>query len=93
MDIKPARLSRAGSSQEPAMAVIASKLCKEPHLPAFSAVIGWVRRVVAKTAHVTRQAMDIIAEARLQRAMLEVELYRNRYRLSSKNDDDLPVVR
>ena len=33
------------------------------------------------------------AEARIHRARLEAELYLNRYRLRSKNDDDLPIVR
>ena len=75
------------------MSVIASKLRKEPHVPALAAFAGWARRVVANSAHVARQTIDIIAEARLQRAALEIELYRNRYRLSSKNDDDLPVIR
>jgi hypothetical protein len=27
------------------------------------------------------------------RALIEAELYRNRYKHSSKNDDDLPIVR
>jgi hypothetical protein len=34
-----------------------------------------------------------IAEARLHKALLEAELYRNRYTHTSKNDEDLPVVR
>jgi len=33
------------------------------------------------------------AEARMQRANIEIEFYRNRYKHSSKNDDDLPIVR
>jgi hypothetical protein len=36
---------------------------------------------------------DAIAEARAQKAMIEAELYLNRYRHTSKNDDDLPIVR
>ena len=36
---------------------------------------------------------DAIAEARVHRAMIEAELYRKRYLHSSKNDDDLPIVR
>jgi hypothetical protein len=36
---------------------------------------------------------EAIAEARVQKAMIEAELYRNRYMHTSKNDDDLPVVR
>lgn len=33
-----------------------------------------------------------IADVRIHRARLEVELYRNRYRLRTKNDDDLPIM-
>jgi uncharacterized protein YqgV (UPF0045/DUF77 family) len=36
---------------------------------------------------------ETIIEVRTQRAILETELFRSRYRLSSKNDDDLPIVR
>jgi len=36
---------------------------------------------------------DAIAEARLQKAMIEAELYQKRYFHTSKNDDDLPIVR
>ena len=32
-------------------------------------------------------------ETRRQRTLLETELFRGRYHLSSKNDDDLPIVR
>jgi hypothetical protein len=32
-------------------------------------------------------------EARENRRKLEAELFRNRYHLSSKNDNDLPIVR
>jgi len=43
-----------------------------------------------------RRCVDImgaIAEARMHRAMIEAELYLKRCRHSSKNDDDLPVLR
>ena len=36
---------------------------------------------------------DAIAEARAQKAMIEAELYQKRYLHSSKNDDDLPIIR
>jgi hypothetical protein len=42
-----------------------------------------------------RQCIDIleaVAEARMHRAMIEAELYLKRYRHSSKNDYDLPVL-
>jgi hypothetical protein len=35
---------------------------------------------------------ETIVEARTQRAILEAELFHGRYRLSSKNDDDLPII-
>ena len=34
-----------------------------------------------------------LAEVRENRAKIEAELFRGRYHISSKNDDDLPVVR
>jgi hypothetical protein len=36
---------------------------------------------------------DVIADVREIRRKLEAELFHNRYRLVSKNDDDLPIVR
>jgi len=38
-------------------------------------------------------AIEAIAEARMHRAMIEAELYLKRYKHSSKNDNDLPVLR
>ncbi len=34
-----------------------------------------------------------VAQARADRARVEAELFHGRYHLSSKNDDDLPLVR
>ena len=34
-----------------------------------------------------------LAQARADRARVEAELFHGRYHLSSKNDDDLPLVR
>jgi hypothetical protein len=34
-----------------------------------------------------------VAQARAGRARVEAELFHGRYHLSSKNDDDLPLVR
>ena len=48
------------------------------------AVAGWMVIVRFSTA---------LAEQRMHRALIEAELYRNRYTHSSKNDDDLPIVR
>jgi hypothetical protein len=38
-------------------------------------------------------AFDAVLEARAQRAMIEAQLYLNRCKHTSKNDDDLPVLR
>ena len=56
-------------------------------------IAGLLRKSVASLAKLLMQAVDAIAEARMQRAAIEAELYFNRYRHSSKNDDDLPIVR
>ena len=45
---------------------------------------------------VGRRRIDVveaIAEARMQRAMIEAKMYCNRSKHSSKNDDDLPAFR
>jgi len=52
-----------------------------------------LRHLIASVARLIVGISDAIAEARLQKALIEAELYRNRYRHTSKNDDDLPVVR
>ncbi|HZL27461.1 MAG TPA: hypothetical protein VFC39_13130 [Acidobacteriaceae bacterium] len=48
------------------------------------AAAGWM--VVARFS-------TALAEQRMHRTLIEAELYRNRYTHSSKNDDDLPIVR
>ena len=50
-------------------------------------------RAVAKGRTLLSQLRDSMAETRRQREILEAELFRGRYHLSSKNDDDLPIVR
>ena len=53
------------------------------HLRAFLRVAGsWITI-----------AFDAVLEARAQRAMIEAQLYLNRCKHTSKNDDDLPVLR
>jgi hypothetical protein len=39
------------------------------------------------------RVFEAIAEARMHRAMIEAQLYLNRCKYASKNDDDLPVLR
>jgi hypothetical protein len=56
------------------------------------AIVRFVREAILNAARLIGHALQAIAEARAQRAMIEAELYLNRYKHSSKNDDDLPVV-
>jgi len=57
------------------------------------AIIGRLRKALAAAGRVLASAYETLAEARLQKAMIEAELYRNRYMHASKNDDDLPIIR
>jgi hypothetical protein len=53
-------------------------------------------RLRSALATLGRRCVDVveaIAEARMHRAMIEAALYLKRYKHSSKNDDDLPVLR
>ena len=88
------------------MSVIVSKTRKDlefaatsvrgNHAPIMSAVsdaLRCARKAAVKSAQLLMHAAAATAEARMQRAAIEAELYRNRYKHSSKNDDDLPVVR
>jgi hypothetical protein len=47
----------------------------------------------AKARDLIAQLRRTMVEVRANRAKLEAELFRNRYHISSKNDDDLPIVR
>lgn len=51
-----------------------------------------LQKAIASVAKLFAHVMEAIAEARMHRAMTESELCHGRYRLSSKNDDDLPIV-
>ena len=66
-----------------------------PATPAKSTAptFGRLRKALGTFGRYLVHVFDVIAEARVHRAMIEAELYRNRYLHSSKNDDDLPVVR
>ena len=55
--------------------------------------LGRLRNALATALRYFVHVLEAIAEARVQKAIIEAELYRNRYLHSSKNDDDLPVVR
>jgi hypothetical protein len=56
-------------------------------------IVSPIGKAVAGAAKLLAHAVEAVAEARMQRAAIEAELYRNRYKHSSKNDDDLPVIR
>ena len=57
---------------------------------AFDSRLG---RVFAAFGRRCIDVFEAIAEARMHRAMIEAELYLKRYKHSSKNDDDLSVLR
>jgi hypothetical protein len=50
-------------------------------------------RAVAKALDHLSRFRDVMVEVRENRRKIEAELFRNRYHHSSKNDDDLPIVR
>ena len=50
------------------------------------------RRLFGRIRAPFAQLLTVVSEVRIHRARLEAELYRNRYRLRSKNDDDLPIA-
>lgn len=57
-----------------------------------AALRAFISRTAAEIADLFLRASNTLVEARMQRALIEAELYRNRYRHTSKNDDDLPIV-
>ncbi len=52
-----------------------------------------MHRTVARALALLARLGEMIAEVRENRRKLETELFHNRYHISSKNDDDLPIVR
>ena len=56
----------------------------------ISVAIG---KTLAKVASLLSNLQRTVAQARADRARVEAELFHGRYHLSSKNDDDLPLVR
>ena len=50
-------------------------------------------KMIRKVTLLIRHFLEALAETRKQRALIEAGLYRGRYRITSKNDDDLPIVR
>jgi len=50
-------------------------------------------RTIAKARGLVSRLRDVVADVRESRRKLEADLFHDRYRLVSKNDDDLPIVR
>ena len=80
------------NSNEPNASGSASKK-NATYIGSAPIVVGWLQKMFAAAGRLCLNIFDAIAEARAQKAMIEAELYLNRYRHTSKNDDDLPIVR
>jgi hypothetical protein len=52
-----------------------------------------IARTLARAASRLSDLQRSLARTRADRARIEAELFHSRYHLSSKNDDDLPLVR
>ena len=52
-----------------------------------------IARTLARAASPLSHLQRRVAQARADWARVEAELFHRRYHLSSKNDDDLPLVR
>ena len=74
----------------PAAAGQADRAAIASRLPA---IVSFLRKAIGSGARLLMHIVEVIAEARMHRAAIEAELYLNRYKHSSKNDDDLPIVR
>ena len=57
------------------------------------ATISFLRKAIGSGTRLLLHVVEVMAEARMHKAAIEAELYLNRYKHSSKNDDDLPIVR
>ncbi|MGZ5811964.1 MAG: hypothetical protein ACXWKA_20140, partial [Xanthobacteraceae bacterium] len=55
-------------------------------------ITHFILTALVKTGTFLRHAVNAVIEAREQRALIEAQLYRGRYKHSSKFDDDLPIV-
>jgi hypothetical protein len=51
-----------------------------------------VANTLMRAAALLSRVQHSVAQARADRARIEAELFHGRYHLSSKNDDDLPLV-
>jgi hypothetical protein len=59
----------------------------------LQAIVSFVRKAIRSGTRLLMHFVEVIAEARQHKAAIEAKLYLNRYKHSSKNDDDLPIAR
>lgn len=52
--------------------------------------LGWLRLAAAAIGKIVAARMQAVAEARIHRMAIEIELHHGHYSHASKNDDDLP---
>jgi hypothetical protein len=65
---------------------------RTPVAVGMSTIGGALRKVIAWSGKLLMRLAQVHAEARMHRAQIETEFYRNRYKHASKNDDDLPIA-
>jgi len=65
---------------------------RKPAASLLAAIFVLARKTAVNGVMLLVRTSNAYAEARMQRAMIEVQLYRRHYRHSSKNDDELPMV-
>jgi hypothetical protein len=85
-------LSLQGNRKHWGLPAGASPAVRKPIAYRLTPIFAFVRTAAVKSARFLVHASEAFAEARMHMAMIEVELYRNRYTHDSKNDDDLPIV-
>jgi hypothetical protein len=54
--------------------------------------VALLARLIEMGSVLFRKFVKSIEETRKHRALIEIQLYRGRYKHWSKNDDDLPIV-
>ena len=62
-------------------------------LTLINTISAAIAMTLARAASLMFRWQRSLAQARAERARVETELFHGRYHLSSKNDDDLPLVR
>ena len=62
-------------------------------LTLINTISAAIARTLARAASLMFHWQRSLAQARAERARVETDLFHGRYHLSSKNDDDLPLVR